>query len=132
MHRYKELRVFQFARVLVREIYAVSAGFPKEETYGLTSQIRRAATSVLLNISEGAGRNTTKDFAHFLNIASGSANEVEAAAIIALDQGYIEEKDLKDIADKIESLNNMLFKFQENLVSLESQKELIRKFFWKF
>jgi four helix bundle protein len=117
MHRYKELRVFQFARVLVREIYAVSAGFPKEETYGLTSQIRRAATSVLLNISEGAGRNTTKDFAHFLNIASGSANEVEAAAIIALDQGYIEEKDLKDIADKIESLNNMLFKFQENLRS---------------
>lgn len=115
MHRYKELRVFQFARTLVKDIYAILVGFPKEETYGLTSQIRRAATSVLLNISEGAGRNPSKDFAHFLNIASGSANEAEAAAIIALDQGYIQEKELTEISEKIESLNNMLFKFQENL-----------------
>jgi len=115
MHRYKDLRVWQFARELTKEIYTLSQSFPKEETFGLTSQIRRASVSIMLTIAEGAGRFTEKDFAKFLTIASGSANEVESAAIIAFDQDYITEDQLNGISEKIESLNNMLFRLQERL-----------------
>lgn len=115
MHRYKDLRVWQFARELARDIYALSQSFPREEVFGLTSQIRRASVSIMLTIAEGAGRSTEKDFAKFLTIASGSANEVESAAIIAFDQGYITEEQLSSISEKIESLNNMLFRLQERL-----------------
>lgn len=115
MHRYKDFRVWQLARELTRDIYSLSQSFPKEEAFGLTSQIRRAAVSVMLTIAEGAGRFTTRDFVNFLTMASGSANEVESAAIVAYDQGYITEDQLNMISQKVESLNNMLFRFQQKL-----------------
>lgn len=117
MHRFKELRVWQFARELCKDVYRLSSEFPPEEKYNLTSQMRRASVSILLNIGEGAGRNTKNDFARFLTIASGSAIEVETAAIVAFDQNYITESQLDDISKKVESLNNMLFRFQEKLRS---------------
>ena len=77
MHNFKELKVWQNARVLVKEIYLSTGNFPTEEKYGITSQIRRSAISIPSNIAEGCGRRTDKDFSHFLNIALGSAYELQ-------------------------------------------------------
>lgn len=115
MHRFKELRVWQAARELTKDVYMVSRVFPEEEKFGLQSQIRRASCSIMLSIAEGAGRNGDKDFARFLDIAAGSANEVESAAIIAMDQEYIEEEVVGRISEKVESIRNMVFRFQETL-----------------
>lgn len=78
-----ELEVRQRSMDMVVSVYQLTAGFPKEEMYGLTSQLRRAAVSVPSNISEGAARNSTKEFIQFLHIALGSATEVETHLILA-------------------------------------------------
>ena len=83
MHKLKELKVWTKAIDLAVDIYKATKGFPKEETYGLTSQIRRSAVSVPSNISEGAGRNSDNEFMHFLGIANGSAYELETQVIIS-------------------------------------------------
>src|SRR5215207_3430172 len=74
--RFEKLTVWQSSRRLAGEIYSVTKAFPKDELFGLTSQIRRAAVSVTANIAEGSGRNSDVDFAHFLELAYGSAMEV--------------------------------------------------------
>jgi len=71
-HNYKNLEVWKKSRKFVADIYSLSASFPKEEKFGIVSQIRRAAISVSLNISEGSGRGSDKEFIHFLNIAYAS------------------------------------------------------------
>lgn len=79
------------------EIFTVSKTFPKEEKYGLTSQIRRSSMSVSANIAEGSGRNSPKEFIQFLGIASGSAHETIERCLIAKRIGYLDE----EIADKL-------------------------------
>ena len=69
MHNYKELIVWQKARVLVKDVYMLIANFPDDEKFGISSQMKRAAVSISSNIAEGAGRETNKDFIRFLNIA---------------------------------------------------------------
>ena len=86
---YRELIVWQKAMDLVETIYQTTRTFPKEEIYGLTSQIRRAAISIPSNIAEGNGRNTTRDYVHFLGMAYGSVKEVETQVLIAERLRYI-------------------------------------------
>lgn len=86
--KYEDLEVWQQAMNLVTMIYELTKEFPKDEMYGLTSQIRRAAVSIPSNIAEGQGRATTKDFLHFLVIARGSLNEVKTQLEIANRLGY--------------------------------------------
>lgn len=83
VRNYQELIVWQRAMDLVEEVYKASKGFPREEIYGLTSQIRKAAVSVPSNIAEGQGRRTTPDFLRHLSIAYGSLREVETQTLIA-------------------------------------------------
>jgi four helix bundle protein len=71
MHNYKELLVWQKARILTKEIYLITSKFPPDERFGLISQMRRAAVSIPSNIAEGAGRKTSLDFANFITIANG-------------------------------------------------------------
>ncbi len=78
---------------LVNDIYTVTAEFPKNEQYGLTSQLRRAAVSVPSNIAEGCARGGTKELLYFLNVASGSLSEIDTQVEIAHRLGYIEEAD---------------------------------------
>ncbi len=89
---YQELIVWQKGMDLVEAVYKASQAFPKEETYGLTSQIRKAAVSVPSNIAEGQGRKSTKEFLHFLSIALGSLREVETQILIAERLTYLNKK----------------------------------------
>jgi four helix bundle protein len=86
---YRDLVVWQKAMELVTEIYKATERFPKEEIYGLTSQLRRAAISVPSNIAEGQGRLTKKEFHHFLGYARGSLLEMETQLLIAQNLGYL-------------------------------------------
>ncbi len=88
---YRDLLVWQRAMDLVEVVYRATKAFPKEELYGLTSQVRRAVVSVCANIAEGQGRRTTTDFLHFLSMARGSLKEVETHMLIAERLGYIDD-----------------------------------------
>ena len=88
------LRVWQDAMTLVKQTYALTQSFPKEETYGLTLQLRRAAISVPSNIAEGAARLSQKEFIQYLAVARGSLSELETQALIAKELGYIHPENL--------------------------------------
>ncbi len=109
MHNFKELKVWQLSRQLVKEIYEVTNSFPLEEKYGLISQLRRCAVSIPTNISEGCGRNTDRDFAHFLNISLGSAYELETLLILSLDLEIITKADLDNFSIKISEIQKMTY-----------------------
>ncbi len=96
---YRELLVWQKAKALAVQVYQATEQFPKAETYGLTSQIRRAAVSVASNIAEGQGRLTSGEFLHFLGQARGSLLELDTQLAIALDLNYLR-------ADKYELLDH--------------------------
>lgn len=106
---YKDLIVWQKAMDLVCLIYEITKAFPKEELYGLTSQIRRAAVSVPSNIAEGQGRKSTAEFRHFLSIARGSLAEVETQLIIAVRLNYLGKSQFQEIMDIHEEVSKMVF-----------------------
>ena len=87
--KHHDLHVWQEARLLVKDIYTLTKQFPREEIYGLTSQMRRASVSVPSNISEGAARTSKKEFLQFLSIARGSLSELETQVILTTDLGYM-------------------------------------------
>jgi four helix bundle protein len=97
MHNYKELKVWQKAMDLVVEVYALTRAFPKDELFGLTSQLRRAAVSIALNIAEGAGCESDLEFARFLDISLRSAYETVTALQIAARLKYCKQ----EIVDKL-------------------------------
>ena len=109
MHNFKELKVWQLSRQLVKEIYETTVSFPSEEKYGLISQLRRCSVSVPTNISEGSGRNTDKDFAQFLNISPGSAYELEILLILSHDVNFITTDQLEELTVKISEIQKMTF-----------------------
>ena len=113
--RFEKLDVWKLARNLVSHIYNVTGKFPDDERFGLTSQLRRAAVSVVSNIAEGSGRNSDTDFAHFLEMSYGSLMEVVTQLVVAFDLGYIGEDELNklrqnssEIAAKLGALNRSL------------------------
>ncbi len=89
--KHHQLQVWQEAMGLVKLVYEMSAVFPKEEVYGLTSQVRRAAVSVPSNIAEGAARGTDREFLQFLYTARGSLSEVETQLLLACDLGLVQD-----------------------------------------
>ncbi|WP_323927964.1 four helix bundle protein [Aeromonas veronii] len=88
---HKQLDTWQQAMLLVKMVYDNTASFPREEMFGLTSQMRRAAVSIPSNIAEGAGRTGNKEFAHFLDIARGSLSELDTQIEIAMMLGYVSQ-----------------------------------------
>ena len=108
LKNYKELKVWQRSYQFCLEIYKITKGFPKEERYGLTSQIRRAAVSVPSNIAEGYGRKTTPEYIRFLYIAYGSNCELETQILLSGDLGYIETGKLEILKEGIGEVERML------------------------
>jgi len=96
---YRDLTAWKKAMELVTEIYKATEGFPKEEGYGLTSQLRRAAVSVPCNIAEGQGRLTKGEFQQFLGYARGSLLEMETLILIAGNLNYLKENQLAELLD---------------------------------
>ncbi|HKP46212.1 MAG TPA: four helix bundle protein [Pyrinomonadaceae bacterium] len=109
MRPHERLKVWQWAIELVVRIYKVTASFPKEERFGLTSQIRRAAVSVAANIAEGAGRDSPKEFTHFLSNAQGSASELETELLIASKLSYVDAEEYLTIRQDLEAIGRMIF-----------------------
>ena len=117
MKSYRDLIVWQKSVTMVTLIYKLISKFPDEEKYGLTSQIKRSSVSVPSNIAEGYGRNYTKDYARFLQIARGSLFEMQTQFQIALNLDFIQEKDLdeiKSLSVEIEKMLNVLIKKLSN------------------
>lgn len=113
---HKDLNLWKESMNLVEDIYAISKHFPKEEIYGLTSQMRRCAVSVPSNIAEGAGRKGEREFARFLYIALGSLSELETQFEIARRLDYIHnEIDTQSIFDKIIYIRRMLAKLIKSI-----------------
>ena len=105
---YKDLNVWQKACELCLEIYTITAKFPKEEIYGLISQIRRSAVSIPSNIAEGYGRKTTNDYIRMLYISYGSVCELETQILLAGDLDLIEKGELGTLKEDIAEIERML------------------------
>jgi len=105
---HKDLLVWQKAVDLVIEVYNVTKSFPKDEIYGLISQIRRAAVSIPANIAEGAARQTKKEFQQFIHIAMGSLAELETHFIIAIRLTYCDNKQADAVLIKLDEIRRML------------------------
>ena len=112
MHNYHELKIWQESRKLVKVVYALTAIYPKEEMYGLTSQIRRAVISIPSNIAEGTGRTSDKEFQRFLDYAIGSLFELETQIILSNDLNFINTEDFEAIYQDIKLLIRMIIKFK--------------------
>ncbi len=113
MKSYRDLIVWQKSVNMVTLVYKVVKTFPDDEKFGLTSQIKRSSVSISSNIAEGYGRNYTKDYARFLQIARGSLFEMQTQLQIALNLDFINRKDIEDILDlsvEIEKMLNTLIK----------------------
>lgn len=89
---------------LVKNIYSITQTFPKEELFGIVSQMRRAAVSVPSNIAEGAARTSRKEFAQFLNIAKGSISELETQLLISEDLGYLKSREVFGLLERVAKL----------------------------
>jgi four helix bundle protein len=105
---HRDLVAWQKAMKLVSEIYRATRAFPKEEIYGLTAQLRRAAVSVPSNVAEGHGRTSRREFHQFVSQARGSLTEVETQLEIAEDLGYLDEAAAVDLLKKASEIARML------------------------
>ena len=119
MRDFKKLQIWEMSHKLTLYIYDITASFPKSETFGLTSQLRRAVASVPTNIAEGCGRNSNTDTAHFIQIAIGSLCETEYHIILAHDLGYISYTIFSDIMLRVNELRMKMIKFNELIRSDE-------------
>ena len=117
MRDFHKLIIWQRSHQLALNVYSISKLFPKDELFGLTSQIRRAVSSIPTNIAEGCGRASNKDFAHFLQIAIGSAAEVEYELLLAHDLDYINDNDYQTLTEETVVVRKMIIKYQSELKS---------------
>ena len=106
--RFQDLIVWQKAEALAAEVYQASDAWPKEESYGLTGKVRRAAVSVFANIAEGHGRTGPREFQHHLSIAHGSLAEVEALLLFAKRITYLDDDALTSLKRQLEEVRRLL------------------------
>ncbi|UII77988.1 four helix bundle protein [Flagellimonas sp. HMM57] len=111
MSTFRDLKIWQKAMKLVTKIYAKTGYFPKEEVYGLTSQIKRSAISVPSNIAEGYGRKGKKDYLKFLNISISSLFELQTQLEIANNLKFLTDKDFKEVYEDSREIERMLSSF---------------------
>ncbi|MEW6196562.1 MAG: four helix bundle protein [Bacteroidota bacterium] len=117
MRDYKKLLVWERSHKFALEIYNLSKSFPKEELYGITSQIRRAALSIPTNIAEGSDKYTSKDFSRYLGIASGSASEVDYLLLFVKELKIVDNDKVELLINEINEIKKMLNAFQSKIIS---------------
>lgn len=115
MRDFRELKVWEKAHHLTLKTYNTTAEFPREELYGLTSQIRRACASIPANIAEGCGRDGDAELARFLQIAMGSASELEYHLLLACDLNFLNSSDYERLANDVTEVKRMLTSFIQKL-----------------
>ena len=118
MRNYRDLDVWDNAHKLTLELYRRSRSFPKEELYGLTSQLRRAAMSIGANLAEGCGRQTTPELARFVRVSMGSASELDYHLLLCHDFGFLQLDDYRKLCQELTRIRKMLASL---LASLESE-----------
>ncbi len=121
MRDFHKLSVWRKAHALTLEIYRVTGPFPKQEVYGLVSQMRSSAASTPANIAEGCGRNGEPEFRHFLEIAFGSANELEYYLILSKDLGFLTEADHDRLVEAVGEVKRMLTRLIQYAASNSSK-----------
>lgn len=121
MRDFQTLDIWQKSHSLTLSIYEITAkNFPNSELFALTSQLRRAASSIPMNIAEGCGRKSKKDFAHFIQIAIGSSSEVQYQLILAKDLKYINENTWQELTSCIIEIRKMMYSFANKLTTHNS------------
>ena len=120
MGNFKDLNVWQCGMSLATNVYAFVKKLPVDEKYGLVDQIRRATVSIPSNIAEGSGRNSTKEFCHFLSIATGSLAELETQLLLCSNVGYCTGGELNALLLQIDELRNRLYALIKHLNSKSS------------
>jgi four helix bundle protein len=115
MNKFKELTVWQKSMDLAEEVYKLTADFPKDEKFGLQSQIKRSVVSIASNIAEGAGRNSKNEFKHFLSIALGSSYELETQLTLAFRFNYINNNSLDSVSVRLFEVQKMIIGLSKSL-----------------
>jgi four helix bundle protein len=126
MKSFRDLRVWQQALDLVEKVYVLTRRFPREETYGLLSQVRRAVVSVPSNIAEGHTREHIREYLHHLSIAQASLAELETQLEIATRLNYLLPSQLKELLPEVTSLGKQLYALRNALMRGRTGRELIR------
>ena len=114
-HNFKNLNIWKLALDLANEVYNITDQYPKNEEFGLKSQLRRCSVSVASNIAEGSSRSSNKDFNRFLEISLGSLYELQTQIIISSNRKYLNIETFNNIENKIEELQRMISGFQKTL-----------------
>ncbi len=112
---FRQLRVWRAAMCLTNDVYAATSGFPAHERFSLTQQLRRAAVSVAANIAEGAGRQSDREFARFVSIASGSLSEVDCLFELSRNLNYLDDESGRRMTSLIASLRKQLYALRRTL-----------------
>lgn len=115
MNRYEDLKIWEKAMSLVEDVYLLMKHLPNDEKFGLVSQIKRCSISVPSNIAEGAGRNSRKEFKHFLSIANGSTSELETQLILVHRLKFAGKNDVKPLLKKCNEIRKMSYALQKSL-----------------
>ncbi|PYP91267.1 MAG: diversity-generating retroelement protein bAvd family protein [Candidatus Angelobacter sp. Gp1-AA117] len=124
MRNYRDLQVWTKAHALTLDLYRISRAFPREEMYGLTAQLWRAAASIGANLAEGCGRRTSSELARFIRIAMGSASELDYHLLLSRDLEFMKDDDFKRTTRDLVEVRKMLTSL---LSSVEEQVELKAK-----
>ena len=112
---FEELKAYKMGRLLVKEVYQIQSNFPKEEVFGLGSQIRRAAVSITANLAEGSGRMSLKEKQQYVAVAYGSLTELFSEILTASDLGYITEEEVDELRPLFIDMSKMLSGMRQSL-----------------
>jgi four helix bundle protein len=115
MRDFHDLSIWSKSHLFTLKIYSMTKNYPKEELFGIVSQMRRSASSVPTNIAEGCGRNSNPDFKRFLVMASGSSSELEYQLILSKDLEYISESSFKELEAELIEIRKMIHSFIKNI-----------------
>lgn len=122
MRNFRKYQVWELGHQIALDVYKLTNSFPKNEEFGIKSQMRRASTSVPANIAEGCGRETEVEFRRFLIIANGSATELEYFLILVKDLKFVSEKEIKELVDKVDQLKRSLNKLISKINATGKQR----------